>query len=154
MRIIYHCYGSAHSSVVAAAIHVGILPSDRVPSAREILDVPHFDRTGSDEIGTCFFMGEDEGGNHVYIMGMGHAKDIVRRAIYSILEIYGIPRSDLLLVNALPQVGLITRVGGVLSRRIGLVRAGRPLTIYGIQRSYRNFVRMVASIKREIGVAK
>ncbi|NPV52325.1 MAG: DUF3189 family protein [Firmicutes bacterium] len=151
MKIIYHCYGSAHSSVVAAAIHIGILPCDRIPSAREIMNVPHFDRTGSNEIGTCFFMGEDEWGNSVYIMGMGYAKDIVRRAIYSILKIYGIPESDLLLVNALPHVGLITRVGGVLSRRMGLVRAGRPLTVYGIQRSYGDFVRMVDSIKQEIG---
>ena len=32
LRIIYYCYGSAHSSVVAAAIHLAKLPSRRLPS--------------------------------------------------------------------------------------------------------------------------
>jgi hypothetical protein len=31
MKIIYHCYGGTHSSVIAAAIHLGLLPEDRVP---------------------------------------------------------------------------------------------------------------------------
>ncbi|MGB3963216.1 MAG: DUF3189 family protein, partial [Tepidanaerobacteraceae bacterium] len=35
MKIFYCCYGSAHSSVVAASIHLGLLPSDRVPTSRE-----------------------------------------------------------------------------------------------------------------------
>lgn len=150
LKIIYYCYGSSHSSVVAASLHLGLLPIDRRPSSPEILALPHYDRTSSEDIGRCFLMGRDELGNEVYIMGMGHAKKIVRRAIESILQIYHLPTSDILFVDALPQVGLITRVGGFLSRRIGFVSLGRPLTVYGIRRCYPNFLRLVRTVKERL----
>ncbi len=153
MKVIYCCYGSSHSSVVAAAIHLGWLPCDRVPSAREIESVPHYDRTEPAEIGTCFPMGKDECGRDVYIIGMGAAKKIVRNAIESVLEICGLRKGEYLLVDTLPEVGVVTKVGGFLSRALGLIGPGRPLTIWGVRRSYARFVRLVRDVKAALAEA-
>ena len=65
MHVIYYCYGSAHSSVISAAIHLGRLPSDRVPTQEEMMRLTDFDRTESWQIGTLFFKGHDEFDNPV-----------------------------------------------------------------------------------------
>lgn len=152
MKVIYYCYGSAHSSVISAAIHLGLLPSDRIPSAQEIMATPYFDRTDSREIGTCFFVGRDEDGREVYIMGMGPGREVVKRAILSVLKVFGIDTREFALVDALPSAGLLVRTGGILSRRLGLVRLGRPLVVRGIQRNYWAFCDFVRSTKESLSL--
>ena len=51
MKVIYSCYGGAHSSPVAAAIHLGKLPEERVPDAEALLQLPRFDRVDSEKHG-------------------------------------------------------------------------------------------------------
>ncbi len=150
MKVIYCCYGSSHSSVIAAAIHLGWLPCDRIPRAQEIERVPHYDRTDPRDIGTCYFMGTDEAGRDVYIMGMGAAKGIVRRAVSSVFRMCGVPDTEYRLVDTLPEVGLVTKAGGFLSRALGLVAVGRPISIWGIRRSYPRFVRLVSNVKASL----
>jgi hypothetical protein len=115
-----------------------------------MLALPHYDKTTPDQIGTCFLMGIDEAGREVYIIGMGAAKGVVKRAVESIFRICGVSRDEYLLVDTLPEVGLVTRIGGVLSRAVGLIGVGRPLTIWGMRRSYPKFVRLVQDVKRRL----
>ncbi|MGE5576690.1 MAG: DUF3189 family protein [Syntrophothermus sp.] len=146
-KIIYHCYGSSHSSVSAAAIHLGLLPRDRLPTSQELLSIPHFDRTTPNEVGTPFFMGTDRWGDEVYILGRGRAKRFMKNAIKSLCRIYGFPEQQLLLVDALSILNTTTVVGGTLSRGLGLVSLGRPIAALGIRLSYFNFVRLVERIE-------
>ena len=44
MKIIYHCYGGSHSSVIAAALHLGLLAKDRIPNETELMAIPYFDK--------------------------------------------------------------------------------------------------------------
>lgn len=152
MKVIYYCYGSAHSSVVAASLHVGLIPRDRPPTKQEILSLPYFDKTDSKDIGKCFYVGRDEGGNEVFILGMGSTREVVKRAIVSVLALYGIPRDDLLFVDALPEIGVLAKMGGLLSRRLGLVGLGRPLSVLGVQRHYPNLLRLVCQVRRKLGL--
>ncbi|MGI1691139.1 DUF3189 family protein [Thermoanaerobacter uzonensis] len=152
MIIVYMCYGSAHSSVVAASIHIGLLPIDRVPTYEEIVSLPHYDKTSNDEIGTLFYMGKDEFGNHVYIVGARNGREIVTKAIYSFLSLYGISEKDILVVDALPTIGLTTKIGGITSRRLGIIFLGRPITVYGILKKYNNFVKLVTDIKIKLQI--
>ncbi|MCL4515159.1 MAG: DUF3189 family protein [Firmicutes bacterium] len=149
-KIIYHCYGSSHSSVTAAAIHLGMLPRNRLPTSGELLSIPHFDRTTSREVGTPFFMGTDHWGNEVYILGRGRAKKFMKNAVKSLCRIHGFPEEDLLLVDALSILNTTTVVGGTLSRGLGLVSLGRPIAALGIRLSYFNFVRLVEKIERSV----
>lgn len=150
MKIFYYCYGSAHTSVVAASIHLGLLPSSTVPDASSIEKLPHYDRTTSKEIGTPFFMGIDENKVEIYIIGMASERRLIKNAILSFLQNIGIDvNQEVMLVNALKGVNIKTRFGGFASRRMGLVRLGRPLTIKGIQENYYNLVKLVADVKQE-----
>ncbi|SHM07481.1 Protein of unknown function [Caldanaerovirga acetigignens] len=152
MKIFYCCYGSAHSSVVAAAIHLGWLPEDRVPQVQEIENLPHYDKTDSFEIGTPFFMGKDKKGVDVYIIGMTGQRQLVKNAILSFLRHNEIETKDIFFIDTIPLVNLKTKIGGILSRRIGLVTIGRPLTVKGIQEKYFEFVKLVNGVKKSLGL--
>lgn len=151
LKIIYHCYGSSHSSVVAAGIHLGYLPKDRVPTRQELLNTPHYDRTMTRDLGTPFLFGHDSHGFEVYVLGRKNAVHLVENLIPSVLEYYGHPTHEILLVNALERLSMITTAGGTLSRGMGFISIGRPLTVWGIRRSYWNFVRLVDSVQERIG---
>jgi hypothetical protein len=148
MKIFYCCYGSAHSSVVAASIHLGLLPVERIPTSKEIEHLPHYDKTESFEIGTPFFMGRDEYDSEIFILGMASERKLIKKAILSFLKHLSLDTQDLMMIDALKNVNLLTKIGGFTSRRLGLVRIGRPLTIIGIQQKYRHFVKLVQGVKK------
>lgn len=149
LRILYHCYGSAHSSVLASAIHVGLMPSDRRPSLREIMAMPRFDRMEADNLGKPRYIGMDERNVEVFIVGLGSGKILLRRSIDDLLRACGIPSDRLLIINALTQVNTLTRVGGFLSRGLGWVAIGRPLAAIGIWQKYFAFVHLVLGAKEQ-----
>jgi len=153
MIIIYYCFGGTHSSVLSAAIHTGRLPLDRVPLAEEITNLPYFDQIPGSRIGTPFYFGNDEFGNSIYILGMGKARKMVLNALKSLIEIEGISPEEIYLENTLKNINLVVRVGGFLSRGLGLVFPGRNLTVSGLQRAYFRFVKVVKRVKKEIIVA-
>ncbi|RQD73213.1 MAG: DUF3189 family protein [Candidatus Syntrophonatronum acetioxidans] len=150
MVLIYHCFGSAHSSVVASAIHLGMLPLDRVPRKEEIVTLPHYDQTTRGELGNPFYVGRDEYNWEVYILGLANQKELAKRAIWSLLKIYNVPFNYLFMVDSLNSINNLTRLGGFLSRRLGLVNMGRPLTIKGIQKGYLPYVKLVDQVKRKV----
>lgn len=145
--VFYHCYGSAHASVVAAGIHLGLLPSDARPEPAAIAALPHYDRTTVDLIGTPFRIGVDERGRVVCIVGMVRGMRVIRRAVRCLLHACGLPQDRLLFVDCLPLVNLRMRIGGFLSRQLGLIRLGRPLTISGVLANYDRFCRAVARVR-------
>ncbi|GGE11230.1 hypothetical protein GCM10011571_10680 [Marinithermofilum abyssi] len=150
MNIIYQCYGSAHSSVIAAAIHLGKLPAHRIPSRQEILSLADFDQATNDTLGTLFYKGQDEFGNTVYTIGLGRDWKTGRRAIESIVYYLPISSGHVRLVHALNCITLLTKVGGALSRRYGWTAVGRPLAAWGIQQSYPRLLALVEGVKREL----
>lgn len=150
MKILYHCYGSSHTSVTSAAIHIGLLPRDRIPTVKEILAIPHFDQTTNKEIGMPFFMGVDQWGNDVYIIARKRNYRLLTNMVRSLMEIRGAHPQDLLLVNALSAASLVTTFGGFLSRGLGLIWLGRPLAALGIKRSYLRFLRLVEDTEARI----
>ncbi len=149
MKVIYCCYGSSHSSVVAAAIHLGALPAHTIPNHRDIMALPYYDRVTTDELGACVYMGTDDAGCHVYVLGTGPARRIVKRTVESIFQLSGIGRDSYILVDTLASIGIITKIGGYISRRLGLTRIGRPMTVWGIRRAYPRLVAIVEHVKRD-----
>ncbi|MCR1898196.1 DUF3189 family protein [Irregularibacter muris] len=144
MKIIYYCYGGAHSSVLSAAIHVGMLPTYRIPRKEEFFSIPNFDITTNDEIGTPLYMGMDIWYNEVYCMGLGPLKE---KALSSILFLEKHREEFLceqaIFIYALPIVDVGVRIGGFLSRGLGITFLGRTIIIQGLQRRYFEFVKLV-----------
>lgn len=149
MKVIYCCYGSSHSSVVAAAIHLGTLPLSPIPCSLDIMNLPYYDKVTTDELGACTYMGTDDTGCDVYILGTGPARRIVRRAVESIFQLCGVSQDSYMLVDTLTSIGAVTKIGGFLSRRMGLTRIGRPMTIWGIKRAYPQLASIVARVKSD-----
>lgn len=150
MNVIYHCYGSAHSSVTAAAIHLGRLPSERRPSMREILSLADFDLAETWQVGTLFFKGVDGNGNSIYAIGLGPESKTAKRAIVSLLEEMELDTSQLLFHEALVHINSLAKFGGAMSRRYGLIKMGRPLSAWGVWLGYDHVVQFVKQVKQEL----
>ncbi len=143
MFIIYQCYGSTHSSIIASYIHLGKLSTHRVPRVSELMKIPHFDRLQSAQIGNLNYIGTDHKGNHVYALGSAGKGEEVKRIIQDVLPLFGIPLGEIKIINCLDQVNILARIGGFLSRQMGMVFIGRPLAALGIKLRYIPLIRKV-----------
>ncbi|MFW6305974.1 MAG: DUF3189 family protein [Bacillota bacterium] len=150
MIILYHCYGGAHSSVLSAAIHCGYINTTKIPLNKDILNIPRFDKTTKKEIGIPFLYGNDDNDNKIYIQGMGSSDKIIVQILKDLMKIYNISEKDIVLVDTLKNVNVIVRIGGFLSRGLGLIFPGRILTVLGLKFSYKKFIRTVDTIKIKI----
>lgn len=149
MKIFYHCYGGAHTSIVCAAIHLNYLTKDDIPAAFAFKEIPFYDKMKNNDIGSTVFVGTDEYGCDIYIMGMRNGREVVIPAIKGYLNEHYITNNDILFVNALVELHPVTALGGMLSRRLGLVSIGQPLTIWGIRRYYKIFVELVGKVQQK-----
>jgi hypothetical protein len=147
VRIVYCCFAGTHSSVIAAAVHLGILPERRIPTIAEITAVKEFDRRDREDWGTPLLLGVDPRDNEVYIMGLGPDQDICLQAIYYLLAEIATDPGQWKFYKTLRQINWLTRVGGFCSRRLGLVMVGRFLVARGIQSDYVDLVKLVHQVK-------
>lgn len=150
LRIVYSCYGGAHSSPVAAAIHLGQLPRQTIPPKEKFLELQLFDRTTSEQHGELRHIGVDDKGNEVYVLGRGPRGAAVVRALMSGVNLMGGTAHDIKIIDTLPTVNLWMRIGGLFSRRFGWVFIGRPLVLHGIRRAYPRLVQLVELVERTL----
>lgn len=143
----YHCYGGAHTSITCASIHLKYLPCDKIPSEKDFRSIPFYDEMESHRVGTALFMGKDELGFDVYVWGMKGGKSLVIPSIRSYLNQTNPKRNEILFVNALAHLHPLTAIGGITSRRLGMVGIGRAMTIKGIIVTYPAFVELVERVK-------
>jgi len=149
VEVIYCCYGGTHTSVTVAAIHIGLLPTKSRPSPTEILALPYFDR-GPRQPGHAFKLGVDEYGNNVYVAGLGPNRHVTAGALSLVLSQSQVSEDELCIVDALQCINMWVRLGGLLSRRLGMVRLGRPLCVYGILLRYDCFVHLAEQVKARV----
>jgi hypothetical protein len=149
VRVIYHCYGRAHSSVVAAHLHLGNLPMTGPVSIEQIIGLAEFDWADSSQWGVPHLMGRDEQGNEVYILGLNSQTPAGLRAMTSLVWHLG-KKDEVFLCNTLPAVGLFTRLGGFASRKLGLTTIGRPLAAFGLILSMEHLRGLVAWTKESL----
>ncbi|NLY11892.1 MAG: DUF3189 family protein [Firmicutes bacterium] len=154
MIIIYWCYGGAHSSPIAAAIHVGKLPADRTPTVEQIESTLYYDQVDSQYRGRTLYVGEDEFNNKVYVCGRGSEKKGIEQAIRSGVTLAGGKVEDFLFVDTLPAVNNIMRLGGFLSRQLKWVSIGRPIVIRGTQKAFPQLVEIVTRTKEKFAKDK
>lgn len=150
MNIIYYCFAGAHASVVASAIHCGILPSDRIPDEGEFISINYYDQTSPEKIGQPYFMGVDENNNNVYFMGMWNQREVLTTTLRTVLAIHGYQQNDYILQDAFPLISFSTKFGGLLSKKWRLTQLGRKLTIWGMRRQYPKFVQLVQDVKMRL----
>lgn len=148
MHIIYHCVGGCHSSCTAAAIHLNMLPTNHTPSKYDLLNIPFFDTLEKTDMGKIIYRGTDEFGNKIYTLGRQFVPHIVIPSIKDMWQILRQKEEDLLMVNTLPCVNFLMRVGGFSSRRLKWVKFGRPIVAYGTLLAYKDIVKVVKETKK------
>ncbi|MGI6038556.1 MAG: DUF3189 family protein, partial [Limnochordia bacterium] len=113
MKIVYSCYGGAHSSPVAAAIHLGLLPPGEVPTATQLMKIPYYERVTAQLRGQLLFCGEDNFGHQVYVLGRGSASlEMMEKAILAGYRLGGGRKEDFIFIDTLPYVNSYMRLGG------------------------------------------
>lgn len=149
MKVIYHCFGGSHSSVICAALHLGMLDKKRIPSLAELLALPYFDKTGADDFGNFRFMGIDEMGNEIYVLGKKSLADRYTLLIMNIADILGV-KNEIIALDTNCKVNWIMKIGGFLSRRLMLVSLGRFLLGLGLKKAFPELVLLVEKNLEEI----
>lgn len=104
MQIIYTCFGGAHSSPMAAAIHLGRISGDPLPSLETIQNLLYFDVIDGEDRGRVFPVGTDEFGNSVYVLGRGSDERSFLHAVKSGYMLAGGDPRQLIFVNTLKAV--------------------------------------------------
>lgn len=150
MKIVYHCYGGAHASPTAAAIHLGILPANRRPTFSELLRVPRFDTIRAWEHGKMFRAGVDNAGNEVYTMGRRNSANLVIKLIKEFTRLSGGNPEEYYFVNCVQLLNPFMVTGGYSSRALGWVRLGRPIVAFGTILSFPILVRIVQRTIKEV----
>lgn len=150
MKIIYYCFAGAHASVVAAAIHCGLLPQERIPTYQEFAALPYYDRTRPEYIGTPYLMGRDERGHQVYFIGLWSERERLVAAARALLTGAGVEPAAYCFQDAFCLLNFSTKFGGLLSKRYRLTGLGRRITVWGIQRRYLTFVALVNDVKKRV----
>ncbi|MBS3899016.1 MAG: DUF3189 family protein [Dethiobacter sp.] len=148
-KIIYHCYGGAHSSVTAAAIHLGKLPRENTPTNDELLSLKLFDRLTKEGHGELHFAGVDEWQNQIYSVGCRNVGKAIERLLRGVADIFA-QKEQLVFVDTLHCVTMKMRIGGYISRQLGLVEIGRPIVLQGTQEAYPQLVGLVSRIRNEV----
>lgn len=151
MKVIYNCYGGTHTSVMAAALHLGIFKEEQFPRPGKLLACPYFDKVEKKDVGKIYYMGRDEKGHEVYVMGCFSAGALVARVLGEFGRIMKINMEEVLFVSTLPCLNILIRAGGILSRRLRLVTLGRQLLIPGCRISYSKIKKVVREAKKALG---
>ncbi len=146
MKIIYHCYGGAHSSVMAAALHLKWIEKHRLPTEEEMMAIPYYDKTDDNDFGSIRFMGIDESGNEVYVLGKKGMGEKYTRILMGVAEIMG-KADDLIAPDCLNRINWSMKLGGFLSRRMGLVFPGRPVLVKGTRNAFLSLVNLVETVR-------
>ena len=143
MKIVYHCFGGAHASPTAAAIHLGILPQDRWSGMKELLRTPHFDQLTGPEHGKLIKAGVDPMGHEVYFLARRNNPRLVINLIKEFTRLKGENPDEYLFVNCMQTFNLLMVVGGYSSRALGWINVGRPVVALGTVFSYTILVSIV-----------
>ncbi len=120
-RIFYLCYAGTHSSITAGSLHLGKLPEGQDPSG-----LSQFDRRTYGDIGVPCFLGTDAFGSEVYAMGTGWHSVSLEKALCDLVELAS-PESRACFCRVRYSLNLFAKLGGFMSRRCRIVRAGRAL---------------------------
>lgn len=150
MIVIYHDVGGTHSTAVAAHIHINTLSPNITPTEEDLLALPTFDSLQKCDQGRLLYIGTDEFGCDVYTVSRQYKKNLVIPAIIDMYNINNGHLKDLYVVDTSPTVNTLMKIGGFSSRRLHLVKFGRPIVTRGTIKAYNDIVKVVTQIKSTI----
>lgn len=131
MKIVYHCFGGAHASPTAAAIHLGIISQEKPPTFKDMRGIPFFDKMIASQHGKLNYLGDDRFGNGIYFMARRNNTALIINIIRECARLKGEDPSDYYFVDCMQHLNLLMIMGGFSSRALGWVKVGRPIVTLG-----------------------
>ncbi len=90
MRVIYYSYWGTYAAFVAASIHTGLYPADRLPPEQLLSRQWEICRKYGSQFGNLLYIGLDEDMKEVYCLGCKGKYGLAVRAIENFNRIFGI----------------------------------------------------------------
>lgn len=150
MHIIYHCVTGCHSSSTAAAIHLGLLPEEYKPSYHDLVNVPFYDGLEEKDRGKIILRGTDKKGNKVYTLSRKYIPHLILPLVLDTWNVLNQAEKDLMLINTQPCVNGSMKFGGYLSRKLKMIKTGRPIVAKGTLYTYENIANIVKNTKKQL----
>ena len=150
MIYIYNCYGGTHSSSIAAEVHLKRIPSDRIPSTEEILNIQYFNKLTYKDMGKIIYRGTDDEGNKVFTLGRGTSRILIPclENLINLLHNECGFNDKVIFSNMSPCVPIAMTFGGFFSRGLGIHFIGVPLLVKGAKQTFMNIVKVVDKTKQ------
>jgi len=149
VKVLYHCYGGTHSSILAAAIHAGYCDPDRPPARRELDTLPLFDKRAGSDYGKARFYGRDERGHEIWVVGRLRYLSAPGEVFAAMAGLFP-DSARTVVVDVAPTLNWQMRFGGFISRALRLPAFGRPLIARGTRLAYSRIRALVTRTKEEL----
>ena len=151
MIFIYNDYGGTHTTSLAAAYHLKKLPTDRVLTKEEILNVDYFNKLTKADFGKLIFHGIDEDKNSVYTIGRKSNKLVVPalKNLSMLLQEKYQGQEKIIISNTSPTVPFALTMGGMFSRGLKIDFIGVPFLIVGAKQCCLTILRLVENTKQK-----
>lgn len=147
---IYNDFGGTHTTSLAAAYHLQKLPTDRILTKEEILNVPYFNKLDRSDTCRFIFHGKDEDGSLVYTIGRRSSKLVVPalKNLCELLQDQFQTDEKIIFSNTSPTVPFAMTMGGFFSRGLKIDFIGVPLLVTGAKKSCLNINKLVENTKK------
>jgi hypothetical protein len=118
MNYLYLGLADYYLPAAAAALHLKLLNTEGLPSRQQLSAVPYFRPVTAADEGLIRFVGQTVEGEQIYLVSVSKYPEIFVRGIHSLLSIYHIPLSAVVVIPCIlenPQVSrwcrLLERLG-------------------------------------------
>lgn len=149
LYIVYHDEGGVHGSLVAALLHLGILPTKTTPSINLLRSIPSFNRKFND-YGHLVFQGQDQCGNKVYTLGRKNTGPLITNTILSVPQMMDKEKQNVICIDTSKYNNNIVRLGNFCAEGLGLKSLGDYLSAREMLKIYPQLLNMVRKTKLKL----
>jgi hypothetical protein len=146
IKIIYSCYWGSYLAVVAASLHLGYISVDGY-NENDILALHLYNKIKDNQLGELFFIGMDDKGREIYIIGSKNSGKILKKTLKGIAEIYGFKKDTVLFIDTNPYYNNLTLLGILMIRWLGFTKVGMRLVLRGIGNNHDKLREVVKSVR-------
>lgn len=145
MKIFYYGRGGTQLPLVAAGLHLGLLPAARLPSPEQVRSLPGFHRSGPRDLGRVQAVGVDGLGAQVLVFSGASLAPHVLRALAGAVHVFG---GETVIMGD-TSAGMNWPLGaGMLASRL-LHRPTRQALVWrGVCQAFPRLEELVAGVRR------
>lgn len=138
MKIFYLCHTGHHTSLLAAALHTGMIAENQKNPWR----LRGFDDIKSGDIGTPYYVGTDGNDAEIYTIGVWNENMVMSRTLNDLINLMEIPRGQWKIVDTTSHASRWTIFGHSL-KRLGFDSLAKMFFKAGVRKELKGLAAMV-----------